>query len=496
MRRRLTCIVIGAGMSGILAAIRLRERGDDVVVLEKGSTVGGTWRENRYAGLTCDVPAHAYTYSFAPNPEWSRYFAAGHEIQRYFEDVVDRHGIRDAIRFGAEVVEAAWRDSRWHVEVGDGSRYEADVLIAATGVLHHPRHPDISGLETFAGEAFHSARWPDGIDMAGKRIGVIGNGSTGVQIVSALAGVASHVYHFQRSPQWIMPVQDFAYTDEERARFRADPAAIDAIRFDPEYVGNVRRFNNAIIDPTSEAMGFIEAIVSQHLEASIADPVLRAKLTPDYRAACKRLIFSPSYYVQVQRDDVEVVRDGIERIEPGGVRTRDGTLHRCDVLVYATGFHADRFIRPINVIGRDGVSLNDFWARRPTAFLALMVPDMPNLFLLNGPTGPVGNFSLIEIAEAQWGYIAQLIDLIERGDAQEISPTYEAMADYEARRIAAAKTTIFASGCSSWYLDAEGVPQSWPWSYDRFFEEMREPDLSAYDVRTGATVSHEAGADA
>ncbi|OAN66663.1 flavin-containing monooxygenase [Sphingomonas sp. TDK1] len=484
MRRRLTCIVIGAGMSGILAAIRLRERGDDVIVLEKGATVGGTWRENRYAGLTCDVPAHAYTYSFAPNPAWSRYFATGSEIQEYFEGVVDRCGVREAIRFGVEVAEAAWQNGKWHVEAKDGSRYEADVLIAATGVLHHPRYPDIKGMDTFSGQAFHSARWPDQIDLAGKRVGVIGNGSTGVQIVSALAGVAAHVDHFQRSPQWIMPVQDFAYSEEERARFRADPAAIDAIRFDPEYVGNVRRFNNAIIDPASEAMAFIESIVRQNLEASIADPVLREKLTPDYRAACKRLIYSPSYYAQVQRDDVDVVRAGIEAIEPEGVRTRDGALHGCDVIVYATGFHADRFVRPINIVGRDGIALNDVWARRPSAFLAISVPDMPNLFMLNGPTGPVGNFSLIEIAEAQWGYIAQLIQRIESGEADEISPTHAAMASYEERRIAAAKTTIFASGCSSWYLDAEGVPQSWPWSYDRFFEEMRAPELSAYDVRT------------
>ena len=484
--QRLDVVVIGAGMAGILAAIRLRERGDNVLVLEKADSIGGTWRDNRYAGLTCDVPAHAYTYSFAPNAEWSRYFAPGSEIRDYFEGVVDRHGIRDLIHLGREVSEARWDDGGWTVVTTSGETYQADAIIAATGVLHHPRFPEIAGLESFEGDCFHSAQWPDGVDLTGKRVAVVGNGSTGVQIVTALAGVAAHVDHFQRSPQWIMPVRDFAYTDEERDRFRADVSAIDAIRFDPEYVGNVRRFNNAIIDPQSEAMGYIEAIVRDNLEASVADPVLREKLRPDYRAACKRLIYSSSYYEKAQRPDVEIVRDAIQKIEPGGIRTQDGVLHEVDVLILATGFHADRFVRPAEIIGRDGVSLNTVWDRRPTAFKAISIPEFPNFFMLNGPTGPVGNFSLIEIAEAQWGYVDQLLDTIRQGHA--VSVSLEAMADYEVRRIAAAKTTIFASGCSSWYLDAEGVPQSWPWSYDQFFEEMRGPDMAAYDVRAQTEV--------
>lgn len=482
MARRLKFIVIGAGMSGILAAIKLRERGDDVIILEKADSVGGTWRENRYAGLTCDVPAHAYTYSFAPNPEWSRYYAPGAEIRGYFDGVADRFGLRNTIRFGKEVAEARWRGDHWSVRTNDGETYDSDALIAATGVLHHPRYPDIEELQDFAGQSFHSARWPDDLSLADKRVAVIGNGSTGVQIVTALAGVAVHVDHFQRAPQWIMPTRDFAYSDEERVRFRQDPQAIDAIRHDAEYLSNVRRFNNAIIEPESEEMAVIEQIVRQNLEMSISDPVLREKLTPDYRAACKRLIYSSAYYEKVQHPDVEVVRDHIERVEPGGVRTSDGVLHTCDVLILATGFHADRFVRPINVIGRDNVELNKVWERRPSAFNAMTVPDFPNLFFLNGPTGPVGNFSLIDIAEAQWGYIDQLLDLL-RNDAAELSPTHRAMRDYDERRIAAAKTTIFASGCSSWYLDKEGVPQSWPWSYDKFFEDMRAPDLAAFDVR-------------
>ncbi|WP_380871419.1 putative monooxygenase [Sphingomonas sp. DBB INV C78] len=484
MAKTLKAVVIGAGMAGILAAIRLKEMGHDVTVLEKAARVGGTWRENRYAGLHCDVPAHAYTYSFAPNADWSRYLSPGPEIQRYFEKVADDYGVTPLIRFDQEVAEARWDDAttQWAIETKSGLKLDADLVIAATGVLHHPKMPEIEGLESFTGTAFHSARWQDGVDLSGKRVGIIGNGSTGVQIVSALAGVAAKTVHFQRSPQWIMPVDNQYYSDEQRAAFRADPQLIDDIRYNPEYEANVRRFSRAINDMESEEIHQIEWAVANHLETAVADPVLREKLRPNYRAACKRLIFSWDYYEKVQRPDVDVVTAGIERIEPAGVRDRGGNLHELDVLILATGFHADRFVRPINLIGRGGTALNDVWAKRPSAYLAVSVPDFPNLFLLNGPTGPVGNFSLIDIAEKQMTYIEQLIDRVAAGEIRAASASREAFADYEERRIAAAKGTIFASGCTSWYLDAEGVPASWPWSYDAFTEAMDAPKLEDFDL--------------
>jgi cation diffusion facilitator CzcD-associated flavoprotein CzcO len=481
--RALRFAVIGAGMAGILAGVRLRAAGyDQVTILEKASAIGGTWRENRYTGLYCDVPAHAYTYSFAPNPDWSGYLAPGPEIQRYFEDVARRHGLYDIIRFGEEIAHCEFDNGHWTVVSRTGAKYSADVVIAATGVLHHPRTPDIEGLGTFAGPSFHSARWPDGIELDGKRVGIIGNGSTGVQLVSALAGRASHITHFQRSPQWIMPVENRPYTDEERRAFRADPALVEAIRFDKTYLDNVKRFTDGIADPASPQMAMIEAICREHFEKSIVDPVLREKLRPTYRAACKRLIFSPDYYRMVQRPDVEVVTTRIQRIEPKGVRTVDGVLFPLDVLVLATGFHADRFMRPMDIRGRSGATLRNIWAKRPHAYLAITIPEFPNLFMLNGPGGPVGNFSLIDIAERQWGYISELIALIERGECREISATHAALATYEKRRIAAAKGTIFGSGCSSWYLDPEGVPNTWPWNYDTFAAQMSKPDLEAFEL--------------
>lgn len=480
--KRLRFVIIGAGMAGLLAGIRLQEKNDDFIIYEKGDKVGGTWRENRYPGLTCDVPAHAYTYSFAPNPEWSQFYAPGPEIQHYFERVTDIYDIREHIRFGVEAVACRYSEGRWHITLSDGTTDVADVVIAATGVLHHVRTPDIPGLESFAGDCFHSARWDDSIPLDGRRIGVIGNGSTGVQIVSALSTRADRIVHFQRSPQWIMPVQNFIYSETERHAFRSDTSNIDAIRFGDDYWTGIRRFNAAIIDADSPEMAEIEAIVLRNLEENVADPALREKLRPSYRAACKRLIYSPDYYHAVQRPGVFVETGAIKRVEAEGVRMSDGTFHPLDLLVLATGFRADRFVRPMKVIGRNGADLDIAWAERPTAYYAISIPDFPNLFLLNGPTAPVGNFSLIDIAERQWAYIEQLIDPLRQGRYSAIAASHEALADYEHRRITAARKTIFASGCTSWYLDAQGVPQTWPWSYDRFAEAMTAPDLDDFEL--------------
>lgn len=481
--RRLSFAIIGAGMAGLLAGIRLDQKGDaDFTIYEKGDTVGGTWRENRYPGLTCDVPAHAYTYSFAPNPEWTQFFSPGPEIQHYFERIADDYRLRDRIRFNSEVTDCRYVDGRWHIETSDGCKGIVDVIIAATGVLHHPNIPAIPGLEDFGGDSFHSARWDDSVALDGRRIGVIGNGSTGVQIVSALSTRASTLVHFQRSPQWIMPVQNFIYSETDRHAFRSDVSRIDAIRFGEEYWAGIRRFNKAIIEVDSPEMAEIEGVVLRNLEENIQDPALREKLRPDYRAACKRLIYSPDYYEAVQRPGVIVETGAIERVEVTGVRMKDGTLHELDVLVLATGFKTDRFVRPIQVIGRGGNNLDDAWALRPTAYYAITVPDFPNLFLLNGPTAPVGNFSLIDIAERQWDYIDQLLDLLRDGTCSAIAAKPEAMADYEERRIAAAKRTIFGSGCTSWYLDAQGVPQTWPWSYDHFAQSMAAPRMEDFEL--------------
>ncbi len=479
--RPLRVVVIGAGMAGILSAIKLREQGyDDFVVYEKADRIGGTWRENTYPGLACDVPAHLYTYSFEPNPGWSHVFAPGDEIQRYFEHVTRKYDVEKCIEFGTEVTRCEFQDGRWQLELNGGVRDVADVVIAATGVLHHPNIPDFPGIETFAGAWFHSARWDHSVPLDGKRVGVIGTGSTAIQITSALVDRVAEYKLFQRTAQWVMPGDNPAYTDEERAGFAADPAQMASLRKELNHV-MIDTISNAVIDAESDAMKEIEAACLANLQDNVRDPALREKLRPTYRAACKRLIFSPDFYQKVQHPCAEVVTSGIDHIEPEGVRTEDGVLHELDVLVLATGFRPDRFIRPTVVRGRDGVDLDDVWAKRPVAYLSLSIPGFPNFFMLNGPNGPVGNFSLIQIAEFQLGYILQLMEEIREGRCREISASAEATAAFDAARVEATKKSIWATGCNSWYLDEDGVPASWPWTYARFEEEMAEPDLGSYE---------------
>jgi cation diffusion facilitator CzcD-associated flavoprotein CzcO len=470
-------------MSGILAAIKLREAGfDDVVVYEKADRLGGTWRENTYPGVTCDVPSHLYSYSFAPNPEWSRRFSPGAEIQAYFEDVARRWDVVPRIRFGTEIARAEFAGGRWRLATAGGPIDEADVVIAATGVLHHPSYPDIPGLGTFAGACFHSARWDHAVPIDGRRVGVIGTGSSAVQIVGALASRVGELVLFQRTPQWIAPAENPAYTEEEKAVFRSHPEAIEALRTEVARAF-IEGFANHLADVNSPQLRAIHDVCVANLENGVRDPDLRERLRPAYRAACKRLIMSENFYAAIQHPNSRLVTTGIEGIEPGGVRTRDGRLHELDVLVLATGFRVDRFIRPATIAGRGGVVLDDVWRDGPFAYQAIAVPHIPNLFMLNGPNGPVGNFSLIEVAELQMAYILALTDAVRAQGRHEASPTDAAMARFDATRRTQAERTIWNSGCRSWYLDASGLPTAWPWTFDRFREEMAGPRLADWDIR-------------
>jgi cation diffusion facilitator CzcD-associated flavoprotein CzcO len=484
----LRVVVIGAGMAGILAGIKLLDAGmSNFVIYEKADRIGGTWRDNTYPGLTCDTPSHHYTYTFERNPDWSSYLPPGEEIQAYFERTCSKYGVDPFIRFNEEIDSASFRDGRWHLHMKGGHVDIADVVIAASGVLHHPSIPAIAGMESFAGHLFHSARWDHGVPLDGKRIGVIGNGSTGVQIISALVGRAALIEHYVRTPQWIMPVDNTPYSEEQRAAFRNDPAALEAAMATEEYLANVNSYTQVITMENPEGSRFWKEACLQNLEQSVTDPVLREKLRPDHEPLCKRLIFSPDYYQAIQHPQAALVTEGIERIEAGGIRTRDGGLHELDIIVLATGFKPDQFMRPMQITGRNGATLEEFWAQRPKAYLAMSMPDFPNFFMLNGPNGPVGNFPLIDIAEHQWHYIAQLIDKLRSGECRAICPTAEAMAAFERERIAAAKTTIwFRGGCNSWYLDAEGIPASWPWDYQRFVDKMETPDWSAFELAGSA----------
>jgi cation diffusion facilitator CzcD-associated flavoprotein CzcO len=474
-------IIIGAGMAGVLSAIKLQEAGfENFSIYEKSDRLGGTWQVNEYPGLSCDVPSHLYSYSFAPNPDWSRRFSPGQEIQTYFEDVARRYGVDELIQYGTEITRCEFSSGRWKIETANGSTDEADFVIAATGVLHHPAYPDIKGLSDFEGALFHSARWDHEVSLAGKRVGIIGTGSTAIQMVTALVGEVSELSLFQRTAQWVMTQENPVYSDEEQAAFREHPETMSELRAEIAQLFT-ETFSNAVVDAESPQLAALHDMCVANLNDSVTDPELREKLRPDYRAGCKRLVLSQGFYDAIQRPNAKLVTEGIEAVEPSGIRTNDGKLHELDVLVLATGFRVDRFMRPMNVIGRNGVALEDVWKEGPHAYMAISIPEFPNLFMLNGPNGPVGNFSLIDVAEMQFSYIMQLVEQVRSGACREVSASHQAMEQFDAERKEAAKKTIWQSGCNSWYLDAHGVPAVWPWTFDRLREELATPRLGDYE---------------
>ena len=471
-------------MAGILAGIKLQAAGiQDFAIYEKADHVGGTWRENTYPGLTCDVPSHHYTYTFERNPGWTRHLPPGPEVQAYFVRVFEKYGLAERTHFNEEAVVAQFTRGHWQLEFASGRRDSAQIVIMATGVLHHPRYPEIPGQEQFSGALFHTARWDHSAPLDGQRVGVIGNGSTGVQIVSALAGRAGRLLHFQRTAQWIMPVENGQFSEDQRQSFE-DPAVLAAAMDTEVYNANVEAYTQALIDEHSVGAKTLGDACRTNLQRSVADPELRRRLTPDHRPLCKRLIFSPDYYQAIQHPDSELVTGAIEAIDERGVRMVNGDLHELDVIALATGFDARAFTRPMSIAGRDGVNLESYWADYPKAYLAISVPNLPNFFMLNGPNGPVGNFSLIDIAEHQWHYIWQLMEPVLTDRTREVACTEAALSAYEDRRTAAAKRTVwYRGGCQSWYLDSRGIPASWPWTYNEFVAAMGEPKWDHFELR-------------
>lgn len=478
-------IVIGAGMSGILSAIKLREAGyRDVTVYEKADRLGGTWRDNTYPGLTCDVPSHLYRYTFAANPDWTRRFPPGAEIRGYFEGVAAQYGVDELIRYNAEITEARHGPGGWRLGFADGREDRADVVIAATGVLREPVYPDIPGLDSFAGACFHSARWDHSVDLAGKRVGVIGTGSTGVQIVSAIVSRTAHLSLFQRTAQWILPLPNPEIPEEQKAHFRAHPEQMDAL-----YDDLAERFQNTFaraVVGDREELAKIEKACRDNLEENVHDPELRARLTPDYVAACKRLIMSDAFYPAIQQPNASLVTEAIAGIEPAGVRTRDGTLHELDVLVLATGFDGHSFMRPMRVFGNDGLSLEEAWSEATEAYRSVAIPGFPNFFMLVGPNSPIGNFSLIMISELQLAYILKLIDRVRAEPGITLAPRAEATRRFNDAVMQAMENTVWVSGCRSWYLDKNGNPAMWPWSFEKFQADMAQPVWEDYDLAAAA----------
>ena len=479
--RHLRVVVIGGGMAGLLSVIRLRQLGfHDVTVYEKADRLGGTWRDNTYPGIACDVPSHLYSYSFAPNPDWSHVFSPGAEIHAYLDDVALRYGVLDSFVFGTEVKKLEFAAGRWHITISAERHDVADIIIAATGVLHHPNYPDILGIETFTGQLFHSARWDHTASLDNRRVGIIGTGSSAVQIVGAIVERVAELHLFQRTPQWILPMDNLPISDDDKGRYHAHPDEMAATRAHLAQTFS-DTFSSAVIDATSPLLKVIEDLCRNNLEQNVSEPELRERLRPTYQVGCKRLVVAPSFYQAISHPHAHLITEQIAGIEPEGVRTLDGQLHEVDVLVLATGFRVDRFLRPIEVIGADGIRLDDVWSQRPSAYLSISIPGFPNLFMLNGPNGPVGNFSLIDVAELQFDYIMQLLEPVLAGRYRYVAATTTATERFESERTEAATKTVWMTGCRSWYLDDRGIPSAWPWTMDRFRQVMSSPTLDDFE---------------
>jgi cation diffusion facilitator CzcD-associated flavoprotein CzcO len=471
--------VIGAGMTGILMAIKLREAGiNDITLLEKADQLGGTWRENTYPGVACDVPAHMYTYSFRGNPNWKHRFARGEEIQSYFQEVADEHGITEQIRFGEALSASEYRDGRWHLTTSKGAELDVDFVVCATGILHHPAYPDIPGLNTFSGDMWHTARWNHDVDLRGKRVGIIGTGSTACQVIGDIAADCGHLTVFQRTPQWIVSVPDKEYSEADMARLRGKQGRMAALS--RRYAMAFRSVFTAAVTGSKLPHMFIDWLARRNLRKSVKDPALRAKLTPNYKVGCKRLIINSTFYDAIQRDNAHLETSGIERVTEAGVVTADGAVHELDVLILATGFHPFNFMRPMDLRGRDGLSIDTAWKDKVQAYRSLCIPGFPNFFLMLGPNTPIGNYSVIAMSEVQSAYVLKLIDLWRRGELESVEATVEAKRRYNEYLRAGMGKTVWVGGCQSWYLDADGDPAMWPYSWEQWVAEHEQPVLDDF----------------
>jgi cation diffusion facilitator CzcD-associated flavoprotein CzcO len=475
--------IIGAGFGGIGAGIRLRRAGRaDFVILERAAAVGGTWRDNHYPGCACDVPSHLYSFSFAPNPDWSHSFSRQPEIRRYLDAVATRHGLRDHLRFGAEVQQARWDGAaaRWRIRTARGEM-TAGVLISAAGPLSEPSVPGIPGLDSFPGPVFHSARWDDAASLDGKRVAVIGTGASAIQIVPQLQPRASRLVLFQRTPAWVLPRRDRAISRPERWLYRHIPLAQRAARLGI-YLSRESLAGAFVNHP--QMLQMAQRLALRHLAKSVPDPELRAKLTPSYVMGCKRILLSSDFYRAVSQPSAEVVASGLAKIDGSTLVAADGTSREVDAIIFATGFHATDVPIAERVYGAAGISLAQAWGGDMRALRGTTVPGFPNLCLVIGPNTGLGHNSMIHIIESQLSYILGYLGELDRTGAAALDARQGAQARWCAeieRRLA---PSVWATGgCVSWYLNEAGRnPTLWPGSTLRFRRATRRLDPSEYEL--------------
>jgi cation diffusion facilitator CzcD-associated flavoprotein CzcO len=450
--------IIGAGFAGIGMAIQLKKAGiHSFTMFERAGEIGGTWRDNTYPGAACDVRSHLYSLSFEPNPDWTRLYAGSDEIQRYLLHCVEKYGLRAHLRTNTAILEARFdeRSGLWTLATSNGDSVQARVVASGVGGLVDPAYPAIAGIDQFTGQMFHTARWGHDCDLAGKNVAVIGTGASAVQVVPSIAPTVGKLAVFQRTAAWVMPKQDRAISARSRRLFRRFPAT--------------QRLRRRLQYALTELMGplvfmdwprvsrLAEKASLQHLERSVTDPAVRARLTPSFQFGCKRVLISDDYWSAFGRENVDLVTEPIARICEDGIETADGTVRPIDVIILATGFAVGFSTAPFPVIGRGGRSINDAWTQGAVAYKGMTISGFPNWFIMMGPnTGP-GHTSVLVFTESQIAYALQAIRTLMAGDVKYVDIRQDVQDTYNAQLQRRMRHTVWSSGCKSWYLDDTGV---------------------------------------
>ena len=477
----LRVLIIGAGFGGIGLAIQLQKAGqDDFLILEKAAEVGGTWRDNHYPGAACDVPSHLYSYSFEPKADWSRKYAPQAEIHGYIRHCVDKYGLAPRIRCNTEVSHAEFDEAQglWQVHTRCGKTLHARSLVTACGQLSRPAYPRIDGLEQFAGPAFHSAHWRHDVELKGKRIAVIGTGASAIQFVPQIQPLASQLSLFQRSAAYVIPKPDRPYRAWELALFRRLPflQRLDRWRLYLQHEARAVAFTRV-----PALLQLFRGSFQRHLRRGVSDPAKRAQLQPDYPLGCKRILISNDYFPALNQANVDIVGTPITAIEANGVRTADGRLHEADVLIYGTGFAATDFLAPMQIRGLGGTELNAAWRSGAEAYKGISVSGFPNLFILYGPNTNLGHNSIIYMLESQFRYVLACLRVLDEQGLRYLDVKAPVQARYNQQLQAAEEHTIWAQGCTSWYLNAAGKNTvNWPGFTFTYRYLTRAPELSDY----------------
>jgi cation diffusion facilitator CzcD-associated flavoprotein CzcO len=478
-------VIVGSGFSGLGMAIRLKQAGmNDFVVLERADEVGGTWQANTYPGCACDVPSHLYSFSFAPNPEWTQTYSPQPEIWDYLRRCADDFGVRPHVQLGCAVESATWLEGerRWDIETSRGT-YRARVVIAGMGPLTEPKIPDLPGLEDFQGETFHSARWNHDYDLKGKRVASIGTGASAIQYVPAIQEQVEQLHVFQRTAPWIMPHSNRPISDAERRLYRRVPALQKLVR-GGVYAGRELLVLGFVKNP--RLMRVVERIARRHIRSQIDDPRLVEKVTPDYTIGCKRILPSNRWYRALGKPNVELVTSGVREVRAKAVVDGDGVERPVDAIVFGTGFHVTDIPAAQRVRGRGGKLLDDVWHGSPRAYMGSTIAGFPNLFFLLGPNTGLGHSSMVYMIESQIAHVLAALQHMGARGAETIEIRPEAQERFNADLDARMQGTVWNTGCASWYLDDTGrnatLWPDWTWRFRRRAAALRTDDY-ALDVR-------------